>query len=95
MLRLMQVLGRLEQSEGDAFHTTWPQLAKALGLPVQGLRVQQIKDRYETAVKRSMTYLMEANCVSGWEVAYDGEEPTGILVSLPAGVAQLVRAAES
>jgi hypothetical protein len=75
--------------------TTWPQLASALGFPTKGMNVSQIADRYETRIKRSMRYLIAAGYVDGWDVKREGREPTGILVRVPAGVAQLVRAAES
>jgi hypothetical protein len=93
MVLLARILSRKDPLDGSPVHWTWPQLAKALGFPVMGMSTQGIKDRHETAVKRTMRYLVGAGYVTGWEVKYDGREPTGILVTLPAGVAQSVRAA--
>jgi hypothetical protein len=90
----------VDAGEGDGrtfVRTTWPQLAKGVGFPVMGMGVQQIEDRYQSRVVNTMRYLMreEVGLVDGWEPVYEGREPVGILVRLPAGVAQLVRAAES
>lgn len=95
MVLLARILSRKDPLDGSPVQWTWPQLAKAVGFPVMGMSTQAIKDRYETAVKRTMTYLVDAGYVTGWEISYEGasREPNGILVSLPAGVAQLVRAA--
>ncbi len=95
MVDLIGVLARNQPHNGGARHWTWPQLATALGFPVMGMSVQEIEDRYKTRVTRTMGYLVAAGYVNGWEVAYQGREPVGILVGLPAGVAQSVRAAES
>lgn len=81
--------------DGSFVHATWPQIARGVGFPVMGLGAQQIKDRYGSRVERTMAYLTRAGLVDGWDPVYEGREPVGILVRLPAGVAQLVRAAES
>ena len=88
---------------GTFVHATWPQIARGVGFPVSGMGAKQIAHRYESRVKRTTRYLARAGFVDGptsdgaspWDVVYEGRESVGILVRLPAGVAQLVRAAES
>lgn len=92
MTEMAKVLARQDPLDGSAVHWTWPQLARAVGLPVMGMSVREIKVRFGVQIKRTMRYLMAAGYVTGWEIKYDGREPEGILVALPAGVAQLVRA---
>jgi hypothetical protein len=95
--QLLQILARKAPPDGSPLHTTWPQLAGALGFPIMGMSVSEIGRRYETRISNSMRYLVAAGYVEPWAVSYEGHtrEPNGILVRLPAGVAQSVRAAES
>jgi hypothetical protein len=92
MTDLAKILARHDPMDGSPVHWTLPQLARALGFPVMGMSIREINDRYANRVKRTLRYLMTAGYVTGWEVAMNGREPVGILVSLPAGVAQSVRA---
>lgn len=97
MMDLVHVLAQRASPDDRPIHTTWPQLAKAMGFPVAGMTVRAIKDRYGSRIERTMRYLIAAGWVEGWDVAYDGRETIGILVRLApkgcrADVAQLARA---
>lgn len=95
MERLLRYLARHAVTDDHgrtSVRTTWPQLAKGVGFPVNGMGAKQIEDRYGSRVKNTVGYLMRARYVDGWDVVYEGRKPTGILVRLPAGVAQLVGA---
>jgi hypothetical protein len=93
MMKLMGILARVDREGG--FLWTWPKLARAMRFDVAGLGAKEINRRFQTSVERTMRYLVKAGLVDGWEVAYRGREPIGILVALPAGVAQSVRASRS
>lgn len=95
MVELAKVLARRDPLDGSSVHWTWPQLAEAIGFPVMGMSKREIKVRWGVQLERTMRYLMAAGYVTGWEISYEtgSREPNGILVSLPAGVAQLVQAA--
>lgn len=91
----MKVLARRDPGDGTPVHWTWPQLARAMGFDVAGLSASQIDKRFTTAVERTLRYLIKAGLVEGWETAFRGREPIGILVTLPAGVAQSVGSSRS
>lgn len=91
--RLIRTLSRDQSRKGDQLTYTWRQLAGALGKPVEGLSQRQARDRYRGPIRHTLLYLIEWGYVAGFEALY---EPNGegrcILIRLPAGVAQSVRA---
>jgi hypothetical protein len=92
MMRTVTILSRKSLFRGGEIETNIPELARLLGLPITGLDADQIAIKWGTAIRNTLAYLQRSGLIEGWRPT-----PTrrGILVDLRAGVAQLVRAAES
>ena len=97
MEHVMRYLARIAGREGDSFTRSIPQIAKGLGWPVKGLTVRKIRDRYESQITNTLGYLESAGYVDhvDRDLRRADGRGVGIRISLPAGVAQSVRAAES
>jgi hypothetical protein len=88
-------IGSLSVDEHREVLRSVPQFARALGLPYDGT-VKGARSRYRDQFVRSLGYLQRMGWVESVEAVYEPNgEGRGILVRLPAGVAQSVRAAES
>jgi hypothetical protein len=71
----------VERGFGGTFvHTTWPQLAEAVGLTPIGMGAKRAGQLFESRLRATMSYLIAAGCVEGWDVIHEGREPVGILV---------------
>ena len=83
---------------GAPIDRTWRQIAKGIGKPTEGLTMRECRNRYRGQIRRTLGYL-QAWGLLRFEAVYQGErghsEGRCIVVSLSAGVAQSVRAAES
>ncbi len=75
-------------------HRSVPQLIRGMGLPT-GPTVRAIQKRWTSQVKRWIRYLEPLGISYETAPAGPGGRGTGILIRIPAGVAQSVRAAES
>jgi hypothetical protein len=76
--------GHIEHGfDGKFVHTTWPQLAEAIGLSPIGMGAKRAGQLYESRLRYTVGYLIDAGWVSGWDIVYEGREPVGILVRLP------------
>src|SRR6185437_3179477 len=92
MERQLRALLRLNNDRPGMLETTWPDVIEAVGFPTMGMSRDEIRRRYGSRVRNTMDYLIRAHLVDVYEVRISGRQPVGILVSLPAGVAQSVQA---
>lgn len=84
------------RGDGLTVHRTWRQFARGLGLADERTTVDEVETRFRGTLRNRLRYLELTGFVESWEAIYDGRgESTGILVRLPAGVAQSVRATPS
>ncbi len=74
-----------DEQDRTFVRTTWPQIAKGVGFPANGMGAKQINRVFGSRVENTMRYLVRAGYVEGWEPVYEGREPTGILVRLARG----------
>jgi hypothetical protein len=82
---------------GRTIHRSWAQMflgvARDLDWHLHGPR-RQIHARYCNQVKRRLDHLVDIGDLEAWEPVYNAnQESTGILLRVPAGVAQSVRPA--
>lgn len=93
---MIRYLSRVQGREGDRILRTWSQLAKGLGLATEGLTDRQCRNRYRGSLYNTLDYLIAWGFLERREALY---EPNGegrcIVIVLPAGVAQSVRASRS
>jgi hypothetical protein len=90
--------GLREQRRDDAVKRSVPQMARQMA-PVTGWDVsggaKRVHQRCRNMLNRSAGYLIEMGWLESWEVDQRDANRATILLRVPAGVAQSVRAAES
>lgn len=90
---VFRALCRLQARTGDLVDVTCRSLMEAAGWPIQGLTVRQADQKFGRQLRNALTYLEEWKLIENRHALY---EPNGegrcIVVTLPAGVAQSVRA---
>lgn len=92
MEAVIRLLARLEAREGYGIHRTWRQLSRGLGWAEKGMTVAEVHNRFKTQLHNTLGYLERIGWIDGWEPIVEGREHTGVMIRVPAGVAQLVRA---
>jgi len=76
-------------------HRTWRQLSRGVGWAEKGMTVAEVHNRFKSQWHRTLDYLVVAGRIDGWAPIYEGRESTGVMIRIPAGVAQSVQATRS
>jgi hypothetical protein len=94
--RTLWAVERIHRRTHGRGDVTWHELADELGYPTAGLTDRQIRNRYRARIANWLMYLTRWGLLDGYRAEW---EPNGegrcIVIGLPAGVAQSVRAARS